>query len=105
MYKLPERDWKVVKKLHPILLQRYCQQVFEDVHALTEGDECDYQAAYLKLYKLVRDRNKNIGHLFDGFSRGQATMMIMTWKRQHLITEEELAMFSDETQAAVDFSE
>ena len=104
MRDIPERDWKVVRKLHPILLKRYCQHVFQGVHALTEGSECDYHAAYLELYKLVRDRNKTIGYLFEGFSRSKATMMVTAWKNNKLITDDELAMFSEETLAVVNFS-
>ena len=101
---IAERDWRLVRKLHPIALQRYCQQVFQDVHALTEEGECDHHAAYLELYKLVRDRDKTIGYLFDDLRRSRATMMVMGWKNHDLITEDELAMFSEKTLAVVNFT-
>ncbi|MFK0574134.1 hypothetical protein [Endozoicomonas sp.] len=101
MHTIPERDWKVVKKLHPILLQRYCQQVFQDVHALTEDDECDYHEAYQELYDLVHDRNKAMRELFDGLTRSKATLMVLAWKNYGLITDDEFEMFNEETQALV----
>ena len=100
---IPERDWKVVRKLHPILLQRYCQQVFQDVHTLTEDGECNYHDAYLELYKLVHDRDKTIRYLFNGLSRSKATVMVAAWKHHGLITENELAMFSEETLEEISF--
>ncbi|USE36432.1 hypothetical protein [Endozoicomonas sp. SCSIO W0465] len=102
MHKIPEPDWKVVKKLHPIILQRYCQQVFEDVQALTKDDECDYHDAYQELYDLVHNRNKAMRDLFDGLTRSKATLIVLAWKNHALITDDEFSMLSEDTQALVD---
>lgn len=102
MSTIPERDWKVVRKLHPVLLQRYCQQVFEDVHGLTDADDCDYHEACQGLYDLVHKRNKAMRDLFDGLTRSKATLMVLAWKKQNLITDDEFGLFSEKTQAVVD---
>ncbi len=101
MHSIPERDWKVVKQLHPVLLQRYCQQVFQEVHALTEEDDCDYHDAYQALYDLVHKRNKAMRDLFDGLTRSKATLMVLAWKNNNLMTDEEFERFSEATQTLV----
>lgn len=106
MYKIPERDWKVVRKLHPVMLQRYCQQVFQKVEALTpKGDACDFHKAYLELRSLLKIGDKQMRELFNDLSRSNAIMMVMTWMSHELITDDELAMLSEETVAVVDFRE
>ncbi|MFK0574081.1 hypothetical protein [Endozoicomonas sp.] len=101
MHKIPERDWKVVRKLHPVLLQRYCQQVFRDVHALTEDGQCDYHQACQGLYDLVHDRNEEMAAFFDDMSRSKAITMILGWKSHGIIDDDEFQEFSEETQALV----
>ncbi|PJE80513.1 hypothetical protein CI610_00481 [invertebrate metagenome] len=105
MQKIPERDWKIVKRLYPILLQRYCQQQLDEINSLIDKAPCDYHQTWLELYDLVRKRNKEMSELFDQMmSRGSALMMLFLWKKNGLIRQDEWLQLSEETRCLADDS-
>ncbi len=39
---LPESDWKKVRAIHPVLLQRMCKNVFQEVEAISSKASSNY---------------------------------------------------------------
>src|SRR6185369_11069802 len=62
---IKESDWKLFRQLHPVALERFCERVLAEVQAaVTDTSECSHDR-YLKLFDLVRERDKTIGRLFN----------------------------------------
>lgn len=53
---------------------------------------------YLALYRLVRERDRQLAAAFDGFSRSSAVRCLMQLSRLQLLTEEDRASFSEDVQ-------
>jgi DNA-directed RNA polymerase specialized sigma24 family protein len=55
---IKESDWKVFRRLHKIALERFCQRVLKEVQAAAAEHTDGYHDTYLKVFTLVRDRDK-----------------------------------------------
>jgi hypothetical protein len=98
MRDIKESDWKHYRNLHPILLDRYCQQVLEEVgSACAKAGKSSHQR-YLDLYKVIERRDREIGQLFDNPKRSTALIQIMAINARGLFTPEEFSRFSQDVQ-------
>ena len=100
---IKESDWKVFRKLRELALERYCQRVLKDVRRLVDKDSGSYHERYLKLWKLLRNRDKTLGLCFDDPRRSQAFIQLTNIVEQDLLTEDELNQFGDETRDQIEF--
>lgn len=92
-----EADWKIWKPLFAVALERFCQRTLAGAAKYATGDGTAHER-YLKLYQYVKKRDKELGEVFDYFSRSWALVQIALAVRKKLITPAELATFSQETQ-------
>jgi hypothetical protein len=97
---IKESDWKVFRKLHETALERYCLRVLEDVRRLIDKDTSSYHERYLKLWELIRNRDKTIA--FNDPRRSQAIIQLANIDAENLLTEDEINQFSDETRARIE---
>jgi len=51
---------------------------------------------YLAIYRLVRDRDKEINPIFDDLRRSTAVRQLFAFRYHNLLTEQELLQFSPE---------
>jgi len=87
---IKESDWKVFRRLHSIALERYCQRVLEEVMlAATCNDS--YHDCYLKVYRLMQDRDRTIARAFDDLRRSTALVRLVNIISEGLLTDEELS--------------
>lgn len=93
---IKESDWKVFRRLRELALERYCRRVLNDVSRLVEKDRGSSHECYLKLWELLRDRDRTIGDAFDDPSRSRALIQLLNILNEDLLTETELIQFSDE---------
>jgi hypothetical protein len=98
---IKESDWKVFRRLHSIALERYCQRVLEEVRVAAECD-ADYHDCYLKVYQLIRNRDRMMSSAFDDASRSTAFLLLANIISEGLLTEEELKQFSREAQQYIE---
>jgi len=98
----PESDWRRFKEIRTKLLERYCNRIWEDVKNLAQSSEGTSYDRYLKLYKLVKDRDKQMAHAFDDFRRSTAIMQLGIMRRMNLLTDDELGVFSEQTRTRVE---
>ncbi len=100
---LPEPDWKHLSHLKPLALDRLCQRILitsEDI--IVRAKEGEYHSAYLELFKRIQTSDKAVSDCFDDWRRSQALLILVNWRRENLISEEEFAVFSAETRKAVE---
>jgi hypothetical protein len=100
---LPESDWKHLSRLKPLALDRLCQRILAEARALSEQAAAgEYHRAYLALYRHIQDQDRVVADCFNDWRRTQAIFLLMHWRGQGLLTEEEYAGFSAETRNVVD---
>ena len=90
-----ESDWKKFKELRKLALDRFCQGVLADAKTITEHGALSAQARYGMLYRLMRDRDKDIVRTFDPYSRSSALMALRMMVRHDLLTDAELSVLSE----------
>src|SRR5687767_10406408 len=95
---IKESDWKVFRRLHSVALERYCQRVLEEVKLATACND-SYHDCYLKVYRLIQDRDKTMALAFDDLRRSTALMRLVNIINEGLLTGEELKQFSQELKA------
>jgi len=104
MRDIPERDWRVLRELMPIALERYCRGVLKEAAALAGGSGDTgggYHDRYLALFKLLRERDGELGNAFNDLKRSTALFKLTCMRRLGLLTDEEFAGFSQETRELV----
>jgi hypothetical protein len=57
---------------------------------------------YLKVYRLIRDRDQTIAHAFNDLRRSTAFVMLLNIINEGLFTDDELKQFSRELQGRID---
>ena len=99
---IPESDWRRFKEVHTKLLERYCSRILEDVADAARGSEGSPHDRYLKVYKLVKERDKQMAQAFDDFRRSTAVMQLGIMRRMKLLTDNELSLFSEQTRTRIE---
>jgi hypothetical protein len=98
---IKESDWKLFRQYHPIAVDRFCQRILKDAEAIvSRGDDANHKR-YLELYKLVTQKDQDVGRLFNDFRRSTALIQLTLIVSESLLTEEEIAQFSPETQTSI----
>jgi hypothetical protein len=96
-----ESDWKIFRQLHKVALQRFCERVLAESELLHRDTTRSAHERYLAIYQFFRERDKELAQLFDDFRRSTAVWQIAAIKAHGLLTDEEFARFSQETQNLV----
>lgn len=99
---IPESDWRRFKEVHAKLLERYCSRILEEVAATCQDTQGSAQDRYLKVYKLIKDGDKQLANPFDDFRRSTALMQLGIMRRMKLLTDEELSLFSEQIRVRVE---
>jgi len=98
---IPERDWKVLRKLKPIALDRFCKRALAELKYRAMADDGEYHAAYLAVFKALQERDEELASAFNEMSRSQAFFRLISIRRLKLLTEEDWHEFSEETRQSV----
>lgn len=95
---ITESDWKLFRKLHPVLVERFCERVLRELDAVSANEAKSLHQRYQDIFKLIERRDKELAHLFDNPRRSNASAQIVDIYQHGLLTEDELNSF---TQALV----
>ncbi|WP_373509695.1 hypothetical protein [Thiocapsa sp.] len=98
MKPIREADWKVFKQVRETALQRFCRQVLVDIDAINRDAALTAHQRYLTVYELIQARDRTLDATFDGLSRSDAAFRLMLMRTLGLVSEVDLARFSDELQ-------
>ncbi len=97
----PERDWKIFRDLAQVALDRFCAHVLGEISAVATDTSKSNHDRYGEIYGLIRNRDRELAQAFDGMSRSNASLQLLLMVRRELITDEELAQFSESTRKFV----
>lgn len=98
---IPESDWKLLRRLHPIALDRFCASALRECAEVASAGEETNHERFLTLCRLVAERNHNLADAFDDMRRSRAWERIAGMRVLGVITDEEFQEFSEQTQTTV----
>jgi hypothetical protein len=98
MKSVPESDWKKFKPLRDKALARLCDQILAEVGSTMADGALSSHEQYLEIYSLIQKRNKELGRIFDGYSRSRMLSQLSMMQSYELLEPDELASFSESTQ-------
>jgi hypothetical protein len=96
-----EPDWKHLRSLHPLALDRFCTRVLAECTAVIQNESISPHARYLQLFDLIRERDRTLASAFDGLRRSTAIEQLADMHRLELLSEAEFDRFSAETREEV----
>jgi len=99
---ISEADWKVLRQLHAIALERFCQRVLSEIENVASQPGKSAHDRYLQIFKVIKQRDDELARWFDGLRRSRAMLQLIGIRSLGLLTPEELARFSPEIQEALE---
>jgi len=101
---IPEKDWKKLRSLKDSTLNIACERIFGKIKNLTESRGSDSHKYYLKLWKLMKEEDKDISLMFDDLKRSTAIFKLAMWKKNGILSKESFEELSKETQEHIDIT-
>lgn len=94
---IKESDWKLLKQLHPVALERFSQRILSEIGSINAESAKGFHQRYLDIFEVVGRRDREMTQLFDDLRRSTALTQIALIQSRGLLTEEEFSRFSTET--------
>ena len=101
MSSVPEKDWKLFRKLQVELTAKSCDLVFKKVENITNDRVGKEHQSYLDLYRLIKEEDTKIAEMFNNPTRNNILLKIVSLKKYGVLSDEQLQLFSEETQEFV----
>jgi hypothetical protein len=101
MREIKEPDWKVLRRVHPLALERFCESVLAEIDRVSRDGTKSRHARYLQIFRIIKQSDREIARLFDNPRRSHALTMLAQIRSQGLLTEDEFSSLSPETRAAI----
>lgn len=94
---LPEADWRVIRAVHRTALDRYCARVLQECATGLEDTNGSAHDRYLRLFRVVTDRDASIAAAFNDLRRSTAIQRLASMIALGAVTDDELGHFSQAT--------
>lgn len=98
---IPERDWKLLRDLRSVALERFCQRALEELTRVAADSGKTHHERYGAVYGLVQERDRELAAALDGLRRSTALSQLARMRSYGLLTDEEMARFSPETRGVI----
>ncbi len=92
-----ESDWKLFQKLRPIVLNRFCQTVIDEIAQIAANSAMTPHERYSKICGVIQEHDRTIAAVFNGSSRSTAQFQLSLMYGHGLISEEEISQFGQVT--------
>lgn len=96
MNDIKESDWKLLRQLKPVALDRYCGRILSEVEGVSSDHGMPLHERYLKVYRLVQDRDDELARMFNNLKRSNAMSKLFLLRQADLLTDDEWDGFSAE---------
>lgn len=96
MIDIKESDWKLLRQLKPVALDRFCSRILSEVGQASSDHAKALHDRYLTVYRLMQDRDYELGQMFNDLKRSNAVDRLYLLRRKGLLTDDEWDNFSDE---------
>lgn len=98
---IAEADWKRLRKLKEVALERLCSRILNESQAIITRDEPSHDR-YLALWRHIDGRDRDVADAFNRLSRSTALDRLATMRALGLVTDAEMEGFSQETREKVE---
>jgi hypothetical protein len=98
-----ESDWKLLRQLKPIALERFCERVLAEMNAVAAEAGKSGHERYLAVFKLMTQRDDELTDAFNELRRSTALQKLGCMRALELLTDEELSRFSPEARERIQF--
>ena len=99
---IAEADWKVLRRIHPLALERYCERVLAEIERVTHNSTQSTHQRYLEIFKIIEQRDREMSSIFNDPKRSNALTMLARIRAAGMLTEDEFSSLSPETRSAVE---
>ena len=96
-----ERDWKLLRKMAPVALERFCERVLAEAARIANAPDKTNHERYLELYRFLQAQDRDLASAFDDRRRSTALVKLAWIYSLDLLTGEEYGEFSEEARDAV----
>ena len=76
MSSVPEKDWKLFRKLQVELTAKACELVFKNVENIANDRVGKEHQSYLDLYSLIEDEDAKIAEMFNNPTRNNGQIQL-----------------------------
>jgi hypothetical protein len=94
---MTESEWKLLRTVKEAALDRLCARILEQSKAVIEDASASTHERYLRLFTLIREGDDDVAWAFNGLRRSTADQQFAVMVKLGLVTDEELARFSEKT--------
>jgi hypothetical protein len=101
-HRIAEADWRVLRRVHSLALERYCERVLAEIERVTQNSAASPHQRYLDIFKIIERRDREIASIFNDPKRSNALTMLARIRAAGLLTEDEFSGLSPETRSAVE---
>lgn len=101
MSSVPEKDWKMFRKLQDELIATASEIVFRQVEEIANNRNDKEHQSYLDLYSLIKVEDTKIAEMFNNPTRNNVSLKIVALKKHGVLTDVQLKLFTEETQGFV----
>ncbi len=98
---IAEADWKVLRRVHRLALERYCERVLAEIERVIHNGAQSTHQRYLDVFKIIEQRDREMASIFDDPKRSNALTMLARIRSDGLLTEDEFSSLSQETRSAI----
>ena len=101
MREFTEPDWKVLRRVHPLALERFCERVLAEIDRVARDGAKSHHTRYLQIFRIIKQRDREMALLFDNPRRSHALTMPAQIRSRGLLTQNEFSSLSPETRGAI----
>lgn len=96
MMQIKESDWRLLRQLKQVAIDRFCTRVLSEIETVSSDATTTPYERYLKVFDLTRERDIELGRMFNDLTRSKAMAKLLLIRQAGLLTEDEWAGFSEE---------
>ena len=99
---IKEADWKLLRQLVPVALERFCQRILGELDRLGSDSTKNHHQRYLAIFAVLQRRDQEIAQAFNDMRRSTALTQLTVSYSHGLLTEEEFLRFSPDTRNVIE---
>ena len=100
---ISEADWKILRHLHPVALERFTQRVLTEVDRLMSDTTMSARERYAEIFTLIQRRDRELADTFDDLRRSTALERLARMQSHESLTPDEWDRFSPQTREVLRF--
>jgi hypothetical protein len=81
---IAEADWKALRRIHPLALERYRERVLAEIERVTHDSTESTHQRYLEIFKIIEQRDREMSNIFNDPKRSNALTELLRYRRSKL---------------------